>query len=232
MTSRTRPPLRRAPAARPARRTRATARALARTLARAGAASLFAIGGAAAQTGAASTANEPIGPGDKVALRVWREPKWSDQYPVDAAGVATLPRIGAMRVAGLSPAALKDSVQTRLAVYLRDPVVDVIVLRRVSVGGSVRKPDVFFVEPVTTVRDLIAQAGGIDEEGNPDAIVVVRDGARLPLGRWNEVASLAAPVRSGDQVVVGKRSWLSRNALAAVSSAAVAISVLVSAFAR
>lgn len=187
---------------------------------------------AAPPTGAAPGTDDPVGAGDKVVLRVWREPTWSDAYPVDATGMATLPRIGPMRVAGLSPAAVRDSVRTRLAVFLREPVVDVIVLRRVAVLGAVRKPDVLFVEPVSTVRDLIAQAGGIDEEGDPDRVEIVRDGARVRLGRWNDIANLVAPVRSGDQIVVGRKSWIARNALAAVSSAAVAVSVLVSAFRR
>lgn len=189
--------------------------------------------GAPAPLGASATgSDEPVAAGDKVVLRVWREPTWSDAYPVDAAGVATLPRIGPMRVAGLAPSALKDSIQTRLAVFLREPVVDVIVLRRVAVLGSVRKPDVLFVEPVSSVRDLIAQAGGIDEEGDPNRIEIVRDGERVRLGRWNDIAAAVAPVRSGDQIVVGRKGWLARNALTAISSAAVAVSVLVSAFRR
>ncbi|WP_284351909.1 polysaccharide biosynthesis/export family protein [Roseisolibacter agri] len=185
-----------------------------------------------APTAAVAGSDDPVGAGDKVVLRVWREPTWSDAYPVDATGFATLPRIGPMHVAGLAPRALRDSVRARLAVYLREPVVDVIVLRRVAVLGAVRKPDVLFVEPVSTVRDLIAQAGGIDEEGDPNRIEIVRDGERVRLGRWNDIQSTVAPVRSGDQIVVGRKGWFARNALAAVSSAAVAVSVLVSAFRR
>lgn len=181
---------------------------------------------------AAAGTDDPVGAGDKVVLRVWREPTWSDAFPVDATGFATLPRIGPLRVAGLAPAALRDSVRARLAVYLREPVVDVIVLRRVAVLGAVRKPDVLFVEPVSTVRDLIAQAGGIDEEGDPNRIEIVRDGERVRLGRWNDIASTVAPVRSGDQIVVGRKGWLARNALTALSSIAVAVSVLVSAVRR
>ena len=174
----------------------------------------------------------PIGPGDKVVLRVWREPTWSDAFPVDGAGDATLPRIGVLRVAGLRPSALKDTVRTRLAVYLREPVVDVIILRRVAVLGAVKKPDVLFVEPVTTLRDVLAQAGGIAEDGNPDKIEILRGGQRIRLGRWSEIASTAAPVQSGDQVIVGRSNWISRNALAVVSSVAVAASVILSAVRR
>ena len=173
----------------------------------------------------------PVGLGDKVVLRVWREPTWSDAFPVDPTGDVVLPRIGRLHVLGMAPNALKDTVRSRLAAFLREPNVDLIVLRRVSVLGAVRKPDVLFVEPVTTLQDVIAQAGGIDEEGDPNRIEILREGQRIRLGRWTSVATLA-DVRSGDQVVVGRRSWLSRNALAAVSSVAVAVSVLVTTFRR
>ncbi|MDF1502334.1 polysaccharide biosynthesis/export family protein [Roseisolibacter sp. H3M3-2] len=175
----------------------------------------------------------PIGLGDKVVLKVWREPTWSDAFPVDPTGDVVLPRIGRMRVVGMIPSALEDTVRTRLAAYLRDPNVDLIVLRRVAVLGAVNKPDVLFVEPVTTLQDVIAQAGGLAEDGDPNRIEILRNGERVPVGRWKDVASRPAEnVLSGDQVVVGRKNWLSRNALAAVSSVAVAASVLLSALAR
>jgi polysaccharide export outer membrane protein len=172
-----------------------------------------------------------IGLGDRIVLKVWREPTWSDAFPVDPAGDVVLPRIGRLHVVGMAAGALKDTVRSRLGVFLREPNVDLIVLRRVAVLGSVRKPDVLYVEPVTTLQGVIAQAGGIDEEGDPNRIEILRDGQRIRLGRWSMV-STSADVRSGDQVVVGKRSWISRNALAAVSSFAVAVSVLVTTLRR
>ena len=175
----------------------------------------------------------PIGLGDKVVLRVWREPTWSDAFPVDPSGDVVLPRIGRMRVVGMSPSALEDTVRTRMAAFLRDPNVDVIVLRRVAVLGAVKKPDVLFVEPVTTLRDVIALGGGLAEDGDANRIEILRNGARIPVGPWKDAADRpASDVQSGDQVVVGRKNWLSRNALAAVSSIAVAASVLLSALAR
>jgi polysaccharide export outer membrane protein len=200
-------------------------------------AAVMAVTPAAAQERSVSDsvrrAEVPIGLGDKVVLRVWREPTWSDAFPVDPSGDVVLPRIGRMRVAGMMPSALEDSVRIRLATYLREPNVDLIVLRRVAVLGSVKKPDVLFVEPVTTLQDVIAQAGGLSEDGDVNRIEILRGGERVPVGRWRDVASRpATDIRSGDQIVVGRKNWLSRNALAAVSSIAVAASVLLSAIAR
>jgi protein involved in polysaccharide export with SLBB domain len=172
---------------------------------------------------------QPIGTGDRLVIRVWREPAWSDSTTVDLAGGVTLPRIGRVRAVGLAPAAFRDTVRARFAVYLREPVVDIVVLHRVAVQGAVRKPDVLYVDPTMTLREIIAKAGGVDEDGNPDRIEILRDGARIRLGRWSDIATASELVHSGDQVIVGRRGWLARNALAVVSSLAVAVSVVVSA---
>ena len=187
---------------------------------------------AAAQAPSAAPGAEPIGKGDRIVLRVWREPSWSDSTSVDLAGDVTLPRIGTLRAAGVAPDVFRDTVRARFAVYLREPVIDLIVLRRVTVQGAVRKPDVLYVEPVMSLREIIARAGGVDEEGDPNRIEILRDGTRIRLGRWRDVATASQLVHSGDQVIVGRRGWLARNALTAVSSLAVAVSVLVTALRR
>jgi hypothetical protein len=58
-------------------------------------------------------------------------------------------------------------------------------------------------------------------------VVIVRDGRQIPLGSWRGGGPLAAELRSGDQVFVARRSWLSRNALAAVSTLGLVVSVAV-----
>ena len=64
-------------------------------------------------------------------------------------------------------------------------------------------------------------------------IAGVRGGERVAVGKWKDVASRpATDIQSGDQIVVGRKNWFARNALAAVSSIAVAASVLLSALAR
>ena len=170
-----------------------------------------------------------VGPGDRIILRVWREPSWSDTIVVGPDGTVTLPRIGRFAAAGLTPVSLADSVRTRLAVFLRDPAIDLAVLRRVAVLGAVRKPDIFYVDPVTSIRELLAKAGGIDDVGDANRIELVRGGVRQRIGKWRDVAESTAPVRSGDQVIVPRRPWVLRNALTVISSLAVAVSVLVSA---
>lgn len=177
----------------------------------------------------ASPAAAVVGPGDRVILRVWREPQWSDSITVDGAGFIVLPRVGRFQASGLTPTALADSVRGRLAAYLRDPAIDLVVLRRVAVLGAVRKPNVYFVDPVTSLREVLAYAGGLDEGADPNGVEIQRDGVRTRIGKWRDVAESAAPVRSGDQIFVSKRAWFTRNAGTVFSSIAVAASVLLTA---
>ncbi len=181
-------------------------------------------------TAAGTLGIDPVAAGDRLVLRVWRETTWGGTFSVDAAGDVSLPRIGVLRVAGLAPLVVRDSVVRRLGRFLREPYIDLVVLRRVAVLGAVKKPDVFYVEPVTSVRDLIAQAGGIADDGNPNRVELIRGTQRIALGRWDGPNGAAETVRSGDRIVVARRGWLARNGVAAASSFAVAVSVLVSAF--
>jgi protein involved in polysaccharide export with SLBB domain len=188
-----------------------------------------ATSGGAVGTDAAARTTATVGPGDKIILRVWREPEWSDSLLVDEGGTVILPRIGRYSVTGITPRALQDSIQQRIAAYLRDPAVDVVVLKRIAVLGAVRKPNVYYVDPVTSLREVLAYAGGLDDTGDPNGIEIVRDGTRAKVGKWNAVSESAVPIRSGDQVIVSKRAWFTRNAGTVFSSIAVAASVLVTA---
>ena len=169
--------------------------------------------------------------GDRVRVKVWREQLFSDEYTVDAAGQIVLPRVGPLTVAGLTIGTLQDTLRTRYAEYLRDPAVTVTVLRRVGLQGEVRTPGLYFVDPTVTLRDVIAQGGGLTEAANPSQVEIVRGGRQVRLGGRREAAALGE-LRSGDAIVVGRRSWLSRNALAVVSTLGLVVSVGVQVFRR
>ena len=73
---------------------------------------------------------EIIRPGDTIRLRVWREPDLSGDFAVDVGAVATLPRLGPVQVGSMTPDSLRRYVLTEFAKYLRNPTVEVTVLRR------------------------------------------------------------------------------------------------------
>lgn len=172
-------------------------------------------------------ANVAIAVGDRVAIRIWREPGLSDSaIVVDERGDVVVARVGTLHVAGQSIAAVQDTLRVRFAEYLRNPSVRVTVFRRVGVQGEVREPNLYYVDVTMTLREVLALAGGVTEVGNPNDIVIVREGRQIPLGEWRRGGPLSADLRSGDQIVVGRRGWFSRNVLAVVSTAGLVLSVL------
>jgi polysaccharide export outer membrane protein len=202
----------------------------------AGAIGVVGAGGSAAQepdslpSGVLHTAAAPIRPGDRIVLRVWREPMLSETLTVNQSGNIVLPRIGVYPVASQTVGSLPDSLRQRYSEYLRNPSIEVTVLRRVGVLGEVRKPDLYWVDVTMTLPDVIAVAGGVTDIGNPNNVRIVRGGKEIKVGRWERGGTYAADLLSGDQIVVSRTSWLSRNALAVVSAAGVLTSIIITIF--
>jgi protein involved in polysaccharide export with SLBB domain len=166
-------------------------------------------------------------PGDRVSLRIWREPDWSGQFDVDDRGVVVLPRLGPVPVAGRSVAAVRDDLTERYREYLRTPAVEVTVLRRIGVHGEVKAPTLYWVDLTMTLRDAIALAGGLTPQGDPNRIVVERRGDRIRFGEAETAATIAAGLESGDQIVVERRSWFVLNTPFVISTMVSVSSILV-----
>ncbi|HYD55099.1 MAG TPA: polysaccharide biosynthesis/export family protein [Gemmatimonadaceae bacterium] len=165
-------------------------------------------------------------PGDRIRLKIHREAELSDTgIVVDARGDAVFPKLGLVPVGRFTMATLRDSLRARYSRYLRDPDLEVVVLRRITVSGEVRAANVMFIEPTSTLRDVIARANGLTGDGDPKRLTVVRDGERIRVPDWRRVEGDAFELRSGDQVVVGTKPWLVRNALGLASTAAIVVSV-------
>jgi polysaccharide export outer membrane protein len=167
-----------------------------------------------------------VRPGDLIRLKIWREPEMSGDVAVDEAGVATLPRIGPLQVAGLQADSLRRALIRSYARFLRNPSVDITVLRRVTILGAVRTPNVYHVEPSMTVADALALAGGASPEGKQDQVELRRQGSTAPIKVSRGTRLADTPVRSGDELYVPLRSWLSRNAGVVVAGVGTATSIL------
>jgi len=175
---------------------------------------------------AATAPATALRPGDVVRVRIWREPDLSGEYPVDARGVVVFPRLGPLDVTHQTPDSLQRQLVTAYQVYLRNPSIEVVPLRRVMVGGAVVKPGVFTVDPATTVADVIALAGGVTPQGRPDRVRVMRGAERVTtqLGVRTRIGDSA--VRSGDQIFVPERSWLVRNGSLVLGSVTTLLAVV------
>jgi len=166
-------------------------------------------------------------PGDVIKLNVWREPEWSGEFAVDEAGVAVLPRLGAVHVTSMTADSLRRFLVDSLGRYLRNPSIEVVPLRRVQVLGAVRTPGLYPVPSTVTIGDVLALAGGATPDGKPDQAVLRRDGEDLRI-KLNSGTRLAdTPIRTGDQIYVPQRGWVSRNAGLVAAGLSAATSVVV-----
>jgi protein involved in polysaccharide export with SLBB domain len=163
------------------------------------------------QSAATSESPEPLRPGDVVRLRIWREPDLSGDFHVDESGLVVLPKLGPVSVGVISRDSLRRSLLAAYSTYLKNPSIEVVLLRRVNVLGAVRNPGLYPVDPTMTIADALALAGGPTPEGKRDRVDLVRGGDRLKV-RLDPATRLGdTPIRSGDQLFVPERSWLSRN---------------------
>lgn len=132
----------------------------------------------------ASDGEYQLGPEDVVQVWVWKEPELSTTTMVRPDGKMSLPLIGELEVKGKTALRIQEEVRQRLRAYLTDPVVSVIVKEvnypKISVLGSVRKPDLYKIRQKMTVLDAIALAGGFTEFAKRDKVVVIRNNSSPP----------------------------------------------------
>ncbi len=120
-----------------------------------------------------------LGVGDTVNIQVFGRPELATTTYVSDDGTIPVPLAGPVQVAGLSPAAASQRVAAALrnGQFLVNPQVTIILnqlrSQQVSVLGAVRSPARFPVDSKLTVFDLLAQAGGVTENG-ADLIYLLR----------------------------------------------------------
>ena len=181
------------------------------------------------QEGTATASN--LQPGDAIVLEVWRDPDLSREYRIDERGIVIFPLIGEMEVTGYSPDSLRTILVNRYSEYLREPTITVTMLRRISILGEVKVPGLYPIDQTMTVLDAIALAGGLTKDANRDKIFLVQDGKAYQQAVSETVLVGSLPIRSGDQIVVGQKNWISRN-IGIVAAIITATAVIVAASIR
>ncbi len=114
--------------------------------------------------GAPPEAEYHIGKEDVLEVVVFREPELSRVVPVRPDGKISLPLAGEVDAAGKTPAELQKGISTRLASWVHEPAVSVLVREinatRIFVLGEVVRPGGFPLRGPMTVVQAIALAGG------------------------------------------------------------------------
>jgi polysaccharide biosynthesis/export protein len=124
-----------------------------------------------------------IGPQDLLEISVFEAPELNRAVRVSASGEISLPLLGAVQAAGLTPKALEFVLQELLRrSYMKDPHVSVFMKEMqshpVSVFGAVKKPGVFQIDGPKSLVEILSMAEGLAEDAG-DTVIVMR-GAGLP----------------------------------------------------
>ena len=134
--------------------------------------------GPAAFAGSTASSEYIIGPGDVLAIDVWKQPDVSKVLPVRPDGRISLPLIGDFQASGMTPISLQVAIATKLKEYISNPEVNVVVQeiksRSFNVVGKVMKPGEFDLNKPTSVLDAIALAGGFQDFAKSNKIYVLR----------------------------------------------------------
>lgn len=98
--------------------------------------------------------------GDRIVLIVEGERALSDTFAVEAGRIISLTNIGQVPLAGVLRSEAAAYLRERVSRYIRDPIVQVETLIRVSVLGSVNRPGFYTIPTEALVEDVLMRAGG------------------------------------------------------------------------
>jgi polysaccharide export outer membrane protein len=119
-----------------------------------------------------------IGIGDTIGIHIWRDPDLTrDGIVVRPDGRISLPLVGDVQAAGITPPALSAMVTERMKEFITDPHVTVIIEKinsyRIYVLGHVLKSGEYTFQQPTRLAEALATAGGFDQFADLNHIVVL-----------------------------------------------------------
>ena len=161
-----------------------------------------------------------IGPGDSLNIFVWRNPELTVTVPVRPDGRVSIPLVEDVIAIGKTPTALAREYEQRLAKYIKEPLVTVIVEgfvgpipEQVRIIGEASQPRSLPYRADMTLLDAMIAVGGLTKYAAGDDSVIIRtvNGAQntysvhlSSLIRDGDVASNVA-LQPGDILIIPQR---------------------------
>jgi len=136
-----------------------------------------------------------IGPDDQLQVTVFDAPDLSQTVRVSGDGDISLPLLGTIKTAGLTPRELELVLQALLRrTYMKDPQVTVTVTEMqshsVSVMGAVKQPGVFQIRGTKTLLEMLSMAQGLAPDAGNEVLVM--------RGAGIDTASLSSAEKKAD----------------------------------
>ena len=162
-----------------------------------------------------------IGAGDTLQVFVWHSPELTTTVRVRPDGLISVPLVNDLTVGGMTPTAVARELEAKLAEYVNDPKVNVIVQdfvgrfdRQIRVVGEAAKPQAVPYRQGMTVLDVVIAAGGLTRFADGNGAVIVRNRERHEASYRVRLADLIydgdmkanVPVAPGDLLLI-PQSW-------------------------
>jgi polysaccharide export outer membrane protein len=137
-----------------------------------------------------------IGAGDSLNIIVWRNPELSMTVPVRPDGKISTPLVDELVAQGKTSSEVARDVEKKLATYVRDPVVTVIVTsftgpysQQIRVVGQAAKPQFLPFKQKMTLLDVMIAVGGLTDfaDGNGATILRSAEGNKQYSVRLNDL---------------------------------------------
>ena len=154
-----------------------------------------------------------IGASDVLSITVWKETSLSGSMLVRPDGMVSMPLLGDVQAAGLTPLQLANQISIKLKKFIQDPNVSVLISqihsKMIYLLGEVMKKGPVDMTPGMTLLQAVASAGGLTDFANTKKIYVLRDDS----GKHERIAahykealkgdsSLDLALKPGDTIVV------------------------------
>lgn len=179
-------------------------------------------------------------PGDAVRIQVWElyseggntelGRNLSRDYPINPAGYIIMPILGEVKVKGFTVYELMQDLQKKLSEYMRNPLVYVQPLIRLTLQGAFNRPGALRVPPSSSLWDVIAIAGGPRGDADLSKLSVERGGRVIiddMLASFEKGYSIEdIGIESGDQIVAPTRSRINFYTLISIINLLTSIALL------
>ncbi len=121
-----------------------------------------------------------VGPGDRFTIFIWGRYEFSHQVEVDRNGEISLPKVGVLKVWGLTFAQLNDYILAEFSKYYKDFRLNLTMDRlrtiRVYVVGEAVNPGSYSLSSLSTAYNALFAAGGPTKRGSLRKIQLIRNG--------------------------------------------------------
>jgi polysaccharide export outer membrane protein len=132
----------------------------------------------AVNVGVKTPADYVIGVDDALEVVYWQDKDMSAAVVVRPDGNISLPLLNEIRAAGLTPEQLRANIAEAAAKFVEGPTVSVVIKavnsRKVFVTGQVGKPGSYPLTDSTTVLQMLATAGGLNEYAKAEKVTIIR----------------------------------------------------------